>query len=667
MAASHDNSQRIKRRGVRASRVKLERALAESDLGKKTQAALAERIADLEQLDAAPKDLVSKVFRERFVDPQTLERVARALGVDAETLYLNTPQVPVGAPLAPQGGAGLPAQKPPVLVSRRAGFQIAAAFGAAFLLFVLFTALAIRPAGPWCGLREAMARPATAEGKLGVVVARFEGDPDNRAQQYLAAAFAADPTLAPFTSVIAVCARPRWGGPGELQRKRAEIRERGRRKLEAAGAHLLLWGALDGDDIIVRFISTRRDASPFAVEVSGRPLKVSEAGLELRVPIGRPGEALADLKRLALEFIEPNDAALADLRDEAARSYESSADWLRAAIVSQRNLRRTVDPRLEPQRWAAINMNLCYDLRLLGDYETDENHYRQALAACDEVLQVRAREKFPRDWAAAEINRASALIRLHYFEPNPESARKDLRAAERALVLVIEAGRSTGAPDQRATAQRNLGVVYLRLGELSDGAAAADYFEKGVASLKSALGAIDPSYQPLDWAITQQNICLALYQHGARSGADGAGLVREAQRRCADAVARLSPENAPLDWAMAQNNLAAANAVLAQMEGDADGLAGAAGEFALAQKVYTRDRLPEKWAEVELNLGELGCNLAILTRDARRFETALGHIDSAIEVFISTGNARYRRYAEGLAASINACEPGAIESCVCGG
>ncbi|HLU05063.1 MAG TPA: hypothetical protein VKZ91_00775, partial [Woeseiaceae bacterium] len=53
----------------------------------RTQSALAERIADLEGLDAAPKDVVSRVFRERPVEPQTLERVARALGVDAYTLY----------------------------------------------------------------------------------------------------------------------------------------------------------------------------------------------------------------------------------------------------------------------------------------------------------------------------------------------------------------------------------------------------------------------------------------------------------------------------------------------------------------------------------------------------------------------------------------------------
>lgn len=72
-------------RGVRASRAKLVHALTEAGL--KTQVALAERIADIEELEAPPKDVVNRVFRELPVDPTTVERVARALGVDAYSLY----------------------------------------------------------------------------------------------------------------------------------------------------------------------------------------------------------------------------------------------------------------------------------------------------------------------------------------------------------------------------------------------------------------------------------------------------------------------------------------------------------------------------------------------------------------------------------------------------
>lgn len=75
-----------RQRGVRVSPVKLQHALAESGL--KTQTAVAEQIADLEQLESAPRGLVNKVFRGEPVDPRSVERVANALGVDAWTLYV---------------------------------------------------------------------------------------------------------------------------------------------------------------------------------------------------------------------------------------------------------------------------------------------------------------------------------------------------------------------------------------------------------------------------------------------------------------------------------------------------------------------------------------------------------------------------------------------------
>ncbi len=73
-----------RRRGIRASNTKLTRAML--DAGLKTQAALADRIADLENLDAAPRDLISRTFRELPVEARSLERIALALGVEAQTL-----------------------------------------------------------------------------------------------------------------------------------------------------------------------------------------------------------------------------------------------------------------------------------------------------------------------------------------------------------------------------------------------------------------------------------------------------------------------------------------------------------------------------------------------------------------------------------------------------
>ncbi|WP_317933476.1 tetratricopeptide repeat protein [Halioxenophilus sp. WMMB6] len=81
----------VRKRGIRASKVKLYKALSNANI--KTQGALADRIADLENSDTSPTSLVSRIFREQAVDPKSLERVARALGVEAHTLYLTAADI----------------------------------------------------------------------------------------------------------------------------------------------------------------------------------------------------------------------------------------------------------------------------------------------------------------------------------------------------------------------------------------------------------------------------------------------------------------------------------------------------------------------------------------------------------------------------------------------
>ncbi len=87
-----------RQRGVRVSSAKLQHALVESGL--KTQTAVAERIADDEQLESVPRGLVNKVFRGEPVDPRSVERVARALGVDAWTLYISNDDLQATTPTA---------------------------------------------------------------------------------------------------------------------------------------------------------------------------------------------------------------------------------------------------------------------------------------------------------------------------------------------------------------------------------------------------------------------------------------------------------------------------------------------------------------------------------------------------------------------------------------
>lgn len=77
---------RKRKRGVRASREKLEAAMLSA--GYETQMTLAKQIALDEGLDKPPKDLVNKIFREQAVSTHNLARIAKALRVEAHTIYL---------------------------------------------------------------------------------------------------------------------------------------------------------------------------------------------------------------------------------------------------------------------------------------------------------------------------------------------------------------------------------------------------------------------------------------------------------------------------------------------------------------------------------------------------------------------------------------------------
>ncbi len=59
------------------------------DAGIRTQASLAEKIAEAENLACPPKDSVNRVFRGESVSPKTLARIAKALGVEPRQLYLE--------------------------------------------------------------------------------------------------------------------------------------------------------------------------------------------------------------------------------------------------------------------------------------------------------------------------------------------------------------------------------------------------------------------------------------------------------------------------------------------------------------------------------------------------------------------------------------------------
>ncbi|MGH8274777.1 MAG: hypothetical protein ACRES9_11115 [Gammaproteobacteria bacterium] len=650
---------------MRASRTRLNHALAQAGL--KTQSALAERIADLEGLDAAPKDLVNRVFREKPVDPLSLERVAQALGVEAYTLYLSSSET--SPPVEEQTGDTATPDAPPSFKSKRlvTPWRIAAGLAAVLLLGagVLWSLPADTPLG--CGVSEFLHPPRAAKGRLGIVIARFSNDPANAGQYFLANNFIADPRLDPYVSVLTTCRVLSLGGSGDIGQRRRVVREQGRELLRRFGARILLWGRVEGNRLEVRFISTRKGNAPVTVAIGGRPVPLEERRLEIPLLLSQSADTLPDIKKTALELMNLQMLALAQLRVKAMRSYTSSIDWLRASVVGSENLRRSINPKLDPQRWAAVNSDLCYNYRLLGDYDASAAEFHAAELACKNVLKARPKTQYPLDWAQAEVNLASVYVRLHLFAASRGDSVKSLRKAEASLLAAGAVVQRPLAPQLWAIVQRNLAMVYARLGELAAGAEAERLFAKSLALSKASLDAQNPAFQPLDWAVTQQNICLTLHELAERRGRAGIAQAKEAITHCREALHWLSPEQSALDWAMAQNNLAISEAVLAQLQGDKTSLKVAIASFERAQTVYTKTALPVNWAMVEINLGELHCHLARNGDNPVAYDPAVAHTDQALEVFITKKITRYQHYAERQLAAVKACQAGDGSHCACGG
>ena len=310
-------------RGVCASRARLIHALSQAGL--KTQSALADRIADLEGLEVAPRDLVSRAFRELPVDALSMERIAHALGVQAHTLYLPRHEAE-SAPRRPRVPALAAAGHTASAIGGRRRRLTRTALGLSGLLLTMMLVLLLTRQGTIaCGAREWLNPPHTEGDRLGLIVSRFDNDPDNLGQAYMAAALSADHTLIHQISVITICQV--FGMPiaEDASRSYARVRAEGQAMLRRTDALVLLWGRVEGNRLRVHFVSTRGDGWPARLRLLATPLQSREDELEIPLSLDEPRDSLLDIKTLALELMDPREASLRQARASLVRTYENNS------------------------------------------------------------------------------------------------------------------------------------------------------------------------------------------------------------------------------------------------------------------------------------------------------------------------------------------------------
>ena len=96
-------------------------------------------------------------------------------------------------------------------------------------------------------------------------------------------------------------------------------------------------------------------------------------------------------------------------------------------------------------------------------------------------------------------------------------------------------------------------------------------------------------------------------------------------------------DRVPLDWAMTQNNLGIALRTLGERESGTARLDDAVAAYRLALEERTRDRVPLDWAYTRENLGNVLALVAERTRDRGRMAEALACVRDAAEVYREGG------------------------------
>jgi tetratricopeptide (TPR) repeat protein len=190
----------------------------------------------------------------------------------------------------------------------------------------------------------------------------------------------------------------------------------------------------------------------------------------------------------------------------------------------------------------------------------------------------------------------SCLNGRHRREREGGTAR--LAEAVAAYREALKEGTRERVPLDWAMTQNNLGLALARLGERESGTAR---LEAAVEAFREALKERTRERVPLQWAMTQMNLGTALLRLGERER--GTATLQEAVEAYREAFKKFCQERVPLQWAMTQMNLGTALRTLGERESGTARLEEAVSANREALKEYTQERVPLQWAMTQNNLG----------------------------------------------------------------
>lgn len=359
-------------------------------------------------------------------------------------------------------------------------------------------------------------------------------------------------------------------------------------------------------DVVNQFTATNTGATK--EELFDRALATIAADMrvdtaELRTAIEGFVRRVRDNPRAS--FIDKARADFAEQRFAAAAQNAAQAadEFRRESVAAEREVAVSVE-RLEAARAKEREMRtLAGDAHLAGD------QFAEAQTMFTRALALAPREREPTTWASLQLRLAQCAWRLASEEAGTAVAAHiaNGEAACRAALTVYTRGQF---PSDWAIAQKHLGnILQLKAGASDGGASRGTFLAAAVTSYRAALEVHTPESNLEEWAYTENNLAIALYNQAfATTGPGQLQLLKEAETVCRTAIARIAWEKTPRAWGLLHTNLGqnlAAQALQATGAAQEEMQREAITAYETALTVFPRATRAGDWGRVQNHLASL--------------------------------------------------------------
>ena len=347
-----------------------------------------------------------------------------------------------------------------------------------------------------------------------------------------------------------------------------------------------------------------------------------EGGADEPVSVGggEPIEAIEDdsaagaLDWIVAERIKLNVAVLPSAQPQIGKLN------LASAVAAYRHALDQATDGMSPPRWEVTQNTLAHALAALDQRQEAAGTLRAVFYCFESAL----------GWPGSHVNRAMtnnnlgvALQMLGEGQTEQQWFAQAVAAARTALKELS----GMNSPRDRAMIQHNLGCALVRLGGRESG---PRWLEEAIEILRAALAERTRARVPLDWAMTQNSLGNALSTLGERES--GTARLEEAVTAYRAALEEHTRARVPLDWAMTQNNLGLALWTLGERESGTARLEESVTAYRAALEERTRARVPPDWAQSQYNLANALATLAERTGDRARMTEAITSMRNAAAV-----------------------------------